>query len=164
MPETTPIEVTDGQRMLVCGCREVFTVSRLLFLKACTERTLIYCPLGHAFTPGDPENPSANALQSNLELTAALHDARRQSQALAVRRARMAADKSNLPPRRELKRRANLFALKSSPAEYGRRACVFCGNLKQNVGALASHLLRQHPAELAALEVGTFEPAGGGAA
>jgi hypothetical protein len=164
VPDTSTIEITDGLRNVVCHCREVFAIARLLYLKAAVERLPIFCPLGHSFTPGDPDNPSSDAILNNVELTAALHDSRRLAQSLALRLTIVAeaGGASATIDKKEIKRRAKLLGAKSLSVEYGRRPCPFCGDLKRNIPALVDHMIRIHPGNLSELDPTAFDPLGGG--
>ena len=166
MPENPAIEITDGLRITICPvCRETFAIARLLFLQTTAGERQIHCPNGHAYTPNNPDvKASSNALESNIELTAALHDARRLAQSLALRLtiAGPASDRAAVADKKELKRRAKLVAVKVACAAYGRRPCPFCGNLKGDAESLAAHMQRQHPEKLAELDAAAFEPIGPG--
>jgi len=153
MPEPSAIPIADELRISFCPqCYEPHAIKRLHFLAAVERRREVFCPAGHAYVPGDVNKPAFNALQSNLELTAALADARA---VLLAKEQRLAAlEVPGTPPHlsaRELLRRARVLASRAEIRAPGRKICPICGKHKDD-SRLERHLRRAHVTAMEVLD------------
>lgn len=152
MTQAPTIPYTDTLRITICPtCLQPHAVSRLLYLAAEEGGTAICCPAGHTYIPTKPENCS-NALQHNIELTAAIADAEARLAAVSSRAADVPPAPAPTPPDHlELVRRARLMQSIARRSSDGKLICRFCGKKLEHKRGIVRHLFRCHISQLTAL-------------